>query len=91
MIDIAGTRLAAFENRVPTTVWLIIFLVALFQSFTIGFRLKRRFWFSLVMTPLVVAVVMTLVADLDSPHTGLIGIKKNSMERLVRDVTETKQ
>jgi hypothetical protein len=91
MIDIAETRLAAFENRIPTTVWLIIFLVAVFQSFTIGFSLKRRFWFSLVMTPLVVAVVMALVADLDSPHTGLIGIRQNSMERLVQEVKDMKQ
>jgi len=87
MIDIAETRLAVFENRVPIAVWLIIFLVAVSQSFTTGFSLKRRFWFSLVMTPLVVAMVMALVADLDSPHTGLIGIKQNSMERLVHDVT----
>jgi len=89
MIDVAENRLAGFENRVPTTVWLIIFLVALVQGFTIGFSLKRRFWFSLVMTPLVVAVVMALVADLDSPHTSLIGIQQNSMERLVHDVTDS--
>jgi hypothetical protein len=91
MIDIAETRLAAFENRIPTTVWLIIFLVAVFQSFTTGFSLRRRFWFSLVMTPLVVAIVMALVADLDSPHTGLIGVQQNSMERLVHDVADAKQ
>ena len=27
MIDVAEKRLAAFESRVPTTVWLIIFIV----------------------------------------------------------------
>ena len=91
MIDLAEKRLAAFENRVPSTVWLIIFLVAVFQSFTIGFSLKRRFWFSLVMTPMVVAIVMALVVDLDSPHTGLIGIRQNSMERLIHDVNDGKQ
>jgi len=91
MIDVVEKRLAAFENRVPITVWLIIFLVALFQTFTIGFSLKRRFWFSLVMTPLVVAVVMALVADLDCPHTGFIGVRQNSMERLVQDTIDTKQ
>lgn len=90
MIDIAETRLAVFENRVPPTVWLIIFLVAAFQCFTTGFSLKRRFWFSLVMTPLVVAVVMALVADLDSPHTGFITIHQDSMERLVQDVDGAK-
>ncbi|HEX8812970.1 MAG TPA: phage integrase N-terminal SAM-like domain-containing protein [Terracidiphilus sp.] len=70
MIDVAEKRLAAFESRVPKTVWLIIFIVAIFQSFATGFSLKRRFWFSLVMTPLVIAVVMALLADLDSPRTG---------------------
>jgi len=91
LIDVAEKRLAEFENRVPTTVWLIIFLVAVFQSFTIGFSLKRRFWFSLVMTPMVVAILMALVADLDSPHTGVVAIRQNSMERLIHDVTDTKR
>jgi len=91
VIDVAEIRLAAFENRIPTTVWLIIFLIAAFQSFTTGFSLTRRFWFSLLMTPLVVAVVMALVADLDSPHTGLIGVQQNSMQRLIHDVTDAQQ
>jgi hypothetical protein len=91
MIEVAEARLAAFENRVPTTVWLIIFLVAVFQSFATGYSLKRRFWFSLVMTPLVVASVMALLADLDSPHAGLISIRQNSLERLARDVTDPQQ
>jgi hypothetical protein len=91
MIDVAEKRLAAFENRVPKTVWLIIFIVATFQSFATGFSLKRRFWFSLVMTPLVIAVVMALLADLDSPRTGLIRVEQGSMDRLVHDATEAKQ
>ena len=91
MIDIAEKRLSAFENRVPLTVWLVIFVVAAFQSFITGYSLKRRFWLSLVVTPLVVAVVMALIADLDSPHTGLIRIEQHSMDRLVDDVTHTRQ
>ena len=91
MMEVSERRLAAFENRVPTTVWLIIFLVAVFQSFTAGFSLKRSFWFSLVMTPVVIAGVMALLADLNSPHTGVIGIGQNSMERLARDATDAKR
>jgi hypothetical protein len=91
MIEVAEERLAAFENRVPITVWLIIFLVAVFQSFATGYSLKRKFWFSLVMTPLVVAVVMALLADLDSPHGGMIVVKQNSMERLANDVIDPPQ
>jgi hypothetical protein len=53
--------------------------------------LKRSFWFSIVMTPLVVAAVMALLADLDSPHTGVIGIEQNSMERLAHDASGAEQ
>jgi hypothetical protein len=91
MIDVSEKRLAAFENRVPKTVWLIIFIVAISQSFVTGFSLKRKLWFSLVMTPIVISVVMALLADLDSPRTGLIRIGQNSMERLVHDMTDAKQ
>ena len=86
-IDISEKRLATFENRVPKAVWLIIAVVAIFQAFAAGFSLRRRFWFSLVMTPLVISVVMALIADLDSPNTGLIHVEQNSMERVVKDAT----
>ena len=85
-IDVSEKRLAAFENRVPKSVWVIIVVVAVFQGFAGGFSLKRKLWFSLLAAPLVVAVVMALIADLDSPHTGLIHVEQNAMERLVKDV-----
>jgi len=90
-IDVSEKRLAAFENRVPRAVWIIIGVVAIFQSFATGFSLKRRFWFSLVLTPLVIAVVMALIADLDTPQTGLIRVEQKSMDRLVNDVTGAKR
>ena len=90
-IDVSEKRLAAFENRVPRPVWIIIIVVAVFQGFAGGFSLKRKLWFSLVAAPLVIAVVMALIADLDSPHTGLIHVEQNSMERLVKDVAGSKQ
>jgi hypothetical protein len=34
------------------------------------------------VTPLVVAVVIGLIADLDDPYTGLIRVEQNSMNRL---------
>jgi len=89
-IDVSEKRLSAFENRVPKSVWMIIMIVAVFQSFAAGFSLKRKFWFSLVMTPLVIAVVMALIADLDSPYTGFIHVEQNAMNRLVKDAAGSK-
>jgi hypothetical protein len=85
-IDVSEKRLAAFENRVPKSVWVIIVIVAVFQGFAGGFSLKRKLWFSLLAAPLVVAVVMALIADLDSPHSGLIHVEQNAMQRLVKDM-----
>ena len=73
--NVADKRLAVFEKRVPKTVWLIIFVVGAFQSFVTGYSLTRKFWLSLVVTPVVVALVMALIASLDSPRSGLIRIE----------------
>jgi hypothetical protein len=91
MIDVSEKRLSAFENRVPKSVWMIIIIVAIFQAFAGGFSLKRKLWFSLLSAPLVIAVVMALIADLDSPYTGLIHVEQNAMERLVKDANGAKQ
>jgi hypothetical protein len=91
LIDIVGVsekRLAAFEGRVPRAVWFIILVVAAFQAFIARYTLKRKVWMSLVVTPLVIAVVVGLVADLDDPHTGLIRIEQSSMNRLANDIMQ---
>jgi hypothetical protein len=86
MIGVSEQRLAYLEHRVPGEVWIIILLVGAFQSFVAGYNLKQKFWLSLVITPLVVALVVTAIVDLDSPRSGFIHIEQNSMERLSNSV-----
>ncbi len=88
MIDVSSKRLAVFESRVPGAVWIIILVVAVFQSFLTGYSLKRKVWLSLVVTPVVVAVVMALTVDLDDPHSGLIQVQQNSMNRLADEMNQ---
>jgi hypothetical protein len=88
MIGVPEKRLAAFENRVPAAVWIIILVVAAFQSFITGYSMKRKIWFSLTVTPIVIAVVIALIADLDDPHSGLIRVEQNSMNRVANELVE---
>ena len=88
MIGVPEKRLAAFENRVPAAVWIIILVVAAFQSFITGYSMKRKIWLSLTVTPIVIAIVISLIADLDDPHSGLIRVEQNSMNRLASELTE---
>jgi len=64
----------------------MLVLIALLTCVTVGFSQRQRFALSILVPPLMIAVVMTLIADLDTPHCGLIRIDQQSMERLKSDL-----
>jgi hypothetical protein len=39
-----------------------------------------------VISPLTIAIVMALIADLDAPRTGLIKISQQSLRRVQQDL-----
>lgn len=80
--DLHDKRIAALENRVPTSIWLLILSVSIIAMFTRGLTLTRRFWLTLVLAPITIAIVVALVADLDSPSTGLIRLDQRAMQRI---------
>ena len=81
-IDLHQKRIAALENRIPVAIWFLIFSVSLIALFTRGLTLTRRFWLTLVLAPITIAIVVALVADLDSPSAGLIRLDQRAMQRL---------
>ncbi len=86
MIDVSEERQAALENRIPGSVWLMLVLISLLTCLTVGYTVRRRFVFSMIVTPLMISIVMALVADLDSPRSGLIRISQQSMQRVQSDL-----
>jgi hypothetical protein len=85
-IDLSEKRLAMLENRVPTAIWVMLLLISLLTCLTVGLTVRRRFWFVMVLPPLMIAIVMALIADLNTPRTGAIQIGHESMERLQQDL-----
>jgi hypothetical protein len=81
-IDLEEERVAALENRVPSSIWLLILSVSVIALFSRGLTLKGRFWLTLVLVPITIAIVVGLVADLDSPSTGMLRIDHRAMLRL---------
>ena len=86
-IDLHEKRVAAFENRIPQPVWLLIISVSLIAIFTRGLTLTSRFWLTLILVPITIAIVVALIADLDSPSRGLIRLDQRAMERLKADIS----
>ena len=86
-IDLHEKRVAAFENRVPQPIWLLIIFVSLIAVFTRGSTLTTRFWLTLVLLPVTIAIVVSLIADLDSPSRGLIRLDQRALQRLKADMS----
>jgi hypothetical protein len=86
MIDVSEERQAALENRIPGSIWLMLVLISLLTCLTVGYSVRRRFVFSMIVTPLMISIVMALVADLDSPRSGLIRTSQQSMQRVQSDL-----
>src|SRR5277367_3617896 len=81
-IDVSEKRVSARENRIPGAAWFMLIVMSALTCLTVGYSLQKRFWFVMLLTPLMIAIVLTLVADLDSPRNGWIRVQQPSMERL---------
>lgn len=85
-VDLHEKRVASFENRVPLSVWFLIFSVAVIAVFARGLTLAHRFWLTVLLAPLTIAITVTLIADLDTPSSGFIQIDQRPMLRLRADM-----
>jgi hypothetical protein len=88
-IDLDEKRLAAFENRIPVTIWIMLTVIAVLTCLTVGYGHRQRFAMSMIVPPLMIAIVMALIAELDSPHSGLIRVGQQSMHRLQSSLDTT--
>ena len=79
-------RVAAVENRVPIPIWIMLVLVSVATCLMVGLDMKRRFWVTILVWPLMICIVMALIADLDSPYSGVIQVSQQSMRRLQQDL-----
>src|SRR5262249_32765468 len=86
MMDASEKRMAALENRIPVSVWLLLTVIGMMTCLMFGFALRRRSWLISLITPLMIAVVIGLIADLDSPRSGLIRTDLRSLERVELDL-----
>ncbi len=81
-IDLDATRLNALRSRVPGAVWMLVLVLAGAGCYASGYGAGAsgvRIGFANILLPLLIAVVITLISDLDRPHHGLIGISQQPL------------
>jgi len=84
-IDLEGKRIAAKRNHVPGAVWLLLLCVAgcglwlvSYQAGTSG----RRSALDRFVFPILVAIVVVLITDIDTPRGGLISLDERPLLEL---------
>lgn len=81
-IDLDATRMDSLRNHIPGAMWLLVLAMAACGSYANGYGTGAsgvRSLFTNVLLPLVIAVAITLIADLDRPRGGLIGINQQPL------------
>jgi hypothetical protein len=86
MRDLIEERLAAEQKRIPNVIWLVHLSISVLTSFVVGYSMRRRLLLAMLVLPLTVAIVLSLVSELDNPRTGLVREREHSVQRLYRDV-----
>ena len=84
--DLRDMRRAADERRIPGVIWLVLSTIAVLACFVVGYSMQRRQFLSMIVLPLTVAIVLSLVAELENSRTGLIRIPQVAMQRLRQEL-----
>lgn len=84
--DSIESRLAADEKRIPMQIWLVLILISALTCFVVGYTMNQRLLLAMFVVPLTVAIVLSLVSELDNPHAGFVHVGQQSMQRLATEL-----
>jgi hypothetical protein len=79
MIDITTTRALELQNHPPQVIAWLLFALGLLCSLLAGYRMAvrlHRSWLHMVVFPLVTAVVIYVMIDIEYPRFGLIRLER---------------
>ena len=87
MIDLDGERVAAVLNRIPFDIWLLMGILAIMTSVVVGYGQRSRAAMSTFIPVLMIAIAVSLIADLDTPTSGFIRVNQQSLQSLSADLS----
>jgi len=91
IIDLHNQRLAAVRNRVPSAIWMVLYLLLILGMAAVGYQeamASKRRSIAILMLVLGFSSVLFLIADLDRPGQGWFQVNQEAMVDLQRSIQE---
>jgi hypothetical protein len=83
VLNSQGYTQAAWWNRIPLAAWGLMWTIAICCNLMIGFYLRPKDPRSIrFVMPVVIAVALLLIADIDAPRRGIITVQPKNLVNL---------
>jgi NADH:ubiquinone oxidoreductase subunit 6 (subunit J) len=90
MIDITTTRAVALETHPPVAIYLTLVVLVMGATLLAGYQMGaqgKRNWTYMVVYPVILALAMSLIEDLEYPRAGLIRV--DASDHVLMDLRQT--
>jgi len=86
VLNSQGYTQAAWWNRIPTGAWILMSTISFFCNFLIGYSARQRGLLLYLILPIALSVSLFLIAEIDSPRSGLIRVHPQNLEALAKSL-----
>jgi hypothetical protein len=88
VVNSQGYTQASWWNRIPTSAWILMGAIAIISHVLVGYgtRNARAERLLLMVLPLVVSISFLLIADIDSPRSGIIRVVPQNLLSLAESI-----
>jgi hypothetical protein len=86
VLNSQGYTQAAWWNRIPAAAWALMIVISILCNFLVGYGAHGRRPFMFLLLPLALSISLFLVAEIDSPRTGLIHVHPQNLESLAESL-----
>ena len=86
VLNSQGYTQAAWWNRIPIPAWGLMVTIAFCCNLLIGYGARRRDARIFLILPFAVSIAFWLIADIESPHGGVIRVAAHNLESLAHSL-----
>lgn len=85
VVNSQGYTQAAWWNRIPPAAWVLMVSIALCSALLVGYGVRniRSERLLLMVVPLIISLSFFLIADIDSPRSGVIRVRPQNLLSVV--------